>query len=169
MSHYFVNMVSAERISGPASYFRLRPINPGLGVMWRVDLVRWRTLWESSSRSRLSHRTVRLWRCSGPEFVEIIAGAGLPTTQRFGFDLELVVERLVPVGVAEGEIARLEWFFLPLLSQGRRTPALALHWQMARDPPLLQKSFTPCIPNARGIPTRARTDGARRRPSSCGV
>src|ERR1700690_3547560 len=66
----------------------------------------------------------------------LIAGATPPVTQDFGFDLERIFGRLGAVGVAETDIARLEWFFLPLLSRWRLTPTLTLHRQMARDPAL---------------------------------
>jgi hypothetical protein len=66
----------------------------------------------------------------------LIAGGALPPTQHFGFDLERIFDRLDATGVDAGDIARFEWFFLPLLSHGRLTPTLTLHRQMARDPAL---------------------------------
>jgi hypothetical protein len=66
----------------------------------------------------------------------LIAGAGMPAAQHFGFDLERIFGRLDTAGVAQQDITRLEWFFLPLLSQGRLTPTLTLHRELARDPAL---------------------------------
>jgi hypothetical protein len=69
----------------------------------------------------------------------LIAGEALPPTQRFGLDLEQVLSRLDAVGVDASDIARLEWFFLPLLGHGRLTPTLTLHRQMSRDPALFSE------------------------------
>lgn len=66
----------------------------------------------------------------------LIAGAGTPAAQHFGLDLERIFQRLDAAGVAQQDITRLEWFFLPLLSQGRLTPTLTLHRELARDPAL---------------------------------
>ena len=66
----------------------------------------------------------------------LIAGEAVPPNQSFGFDLERIIERLNATGVDAGDIGRLEWFFLPLLSHGRLTPTLTLHRQLARDPAL---------------------------------
>lgn len=66
----------------------------------------------------------------------LIAGTALPPAQSIRFDLEHIIERLDAKGVDAADIARLEWFFLPLLRHGRLTPTLALHRQMASNPGL---------------------------------
>lgn len=97
----------------------------------------------------------------------LIAGAELPNNQDIGFDLDRIFERLDAAGVAEADIARFEWFFLPVLNQGRLMPTLTLHRQMARDPALFAEVISAVYrahtrnPDEGPMPTEQETARAR--------
>jgi hypothetical protein len=74
-------------------------------------------------------------RCLAAIHDALAAGAPLPQEQMFTFDLERSFERLRAENVDVAEIARLEWFFLPLLAHGQAM-TLTLHRQLAADPAL---------------------------------
>jgi hypothetical protein len=74
-------------------------------------------------------------RCLAAIRDALAAGAPLPEGQMFTFDLERSFERLRAENVDAAEIARSEWFFLPLLVHGR-SRTLTLHRQLAADPAL---------------------------------
>jgi hypothetical protein len=67
---------------------------------------------------------------------------GPPLPQGFRLDIAHVIARLEPAGVSEADIARLEWAFLPLLSHGRGTHALALHCHLSRSPGLFADAIS---------------------------
>jgi hypothetical protein len=74
-------------------------------------------------------------RCLAAIGDALAAGTPLPQGQMFTFDLERSFERLRAENVGVAEIARLEWFFLPLLAHGHGM-TLTLHRQLATDPAL---------------------------------
>ena len=65
----------------------------------------------------------------------LAGGSPLPQGQMLTFDVERSFERLRAENIDSAEIARLEWFFLPLLVHGQ-SESLTLHRQLAADPAL---------------------------------
>lgn len=77
---------------------------------------------------------------------DLLMNAPTPVAQHFGFDLEHVFERLTTIASDPHAIARLEWFFLPLLNHMHQPRTLTLHHQLARDPALFEEVI--CAPHS---------------------
>jgi hypothetical protein len=68
--------------------------------------------------------------------VSLASGAVLPSGYEFVYTLEQVFTVLQASNMAEAEVARREWTYLPLLSHAHQMPPLLLHRVLARDPAL---------------------------------